>query len=45
MPVEKFAIGVTKLMPPDEIRRFDGILSNNPAQQLCHYTSVPIEAV
>ncbi len=21
---QKFAIGVTKLMPPDEIRRFDG---------------------
>ncbi len=22
---QKFAAGVTKLMPPDEIRRFDGI--------------------
>jgi hypothetical protein len=22
---QKFAVGVTKLMPPDEIRRFDGI--------------------
>ncbi len=24
--IQKFAVGVTKLMPPDEIRRFDGTL-------------------
>jgi hypothetical protein len=23
--IQKFAVGVTKLMPPDEIRRFDGM--------------------
>jgi hypothetical protein len=27
--IQKFAVGVTKLMPPDEIRRFDGNFFNN----------------
>jgi hypothetical protein len=32
---QKFAAGVTKLMPPDEIRRFDG--SEQDRVQQCEY--------
>jgi hypothetical protein len=46
---QKFADGVTKLMPPDKIRRFDGSgwcpfegLSNDTTLRLIHGRTVPL---
>ena len=33
---QKFAVGVTKLLPPDEIRRLDGILNLNIQDKLSY---------